>query len=52
MSNLKKRFWTHSDAKWHIVQVNKGKLPMGLTYCSACDFLGIPVRTAATMKRT
>ena len=47
---LEKRLWTHHSARAHIVVVNKGRLPMGLTYCSACDFLGIEIKLAAGMK--
>lgn len=42
--------WTHDKATQHIVRVNRGKIPYGLTYLSACDFLHINPAAAKNMK--
>lgn len=31
--------WTTEEARSYITKVQKGKLPVGLTYCSALDFI-------------
>ena len=31
--------WTVDEARAYVVKVQKGKIPTGLTYCSALDFL-------------
>ena len=34
-----KRKWTVDEARSYVMKVQKGKIPSGLTYCSAIDFL-------------
>lgn len=46
----KKSGWTQEKATNHICKVNRGRLRMGLSYCSACDFLHITIDYAAKMK--
>lgn len=41
-----KRKWTYGGARKHIADANQGRIPFGLTYCSACDFLKIRVSHA------
>jgi hypothetical protein len=38
-----KKIWTQDSARAHISKVKSGKAPYGLTFCSACDFLGLSV---------
>jgi hypothetical protein len=45
----KKSGWTQKSATNHICKVNRGWLPMGLSYCSACDFLHVSMAYAKTM---
>lgn len=43
--------WTKEMAKKYIQDVNKGKTEFGLKYLSACDYLGISVPVAKTIKK-
>jgi hypothetical protein len=40
--------WTQETAHNYIRRVNSGKIPFGITFCSACDFLKISVKIAYT----
>lgn len=46
----KKSGWTQESATNHICRVNRGRLPMGLSYCSACDLLHINMAYAKNMR--
>ena len=45
---IKKRKWTYIEAWRHINDVEDKKAKYGLTYCSACDFVGKAPVYAAT----
>jgi len=45
-----KRKWTKKEAKKYIHMVNRMMILYGLTFCSACDFLGISVNTTKAYK--
>lgn len=36
-----KKKWAHDKASRHVAAVQAKRRPYGLTYCSACDFLGV-----------
>ena len=38
-----KRNWTRDSARAYITKAKAGRVPFGLTFCSACDFLKAPV---------
>lgn len=46
-----KRNWTDYEAKKHIADVNRGRIPFGLTFCSACDYLKIKVSTMPRLNK-
>lgn len=46
----KKSGWTQERATSHICKVNRGRLPMGLSYLAACGFLHVDLPYAKTMK--
>ena len=46
----KKSGWTQESATNHICKVNRGRLPMGLSYLGACGFLHVDLEYAKTIK--
>ncbi|WP_164918910.1 hypothetical protein [Caproiciproducens sp. NJN-50] len=47
---IKNKIWDRSSAQEYIQKVNRGRAKFGLTYLSACDYLGLNPNNAATMK--
>lgn len=46
MKKVRKRKWSTYSSMTYIQRVNCGRAPFGLTYLSACDFLGLTVLAA------